>query len=120
MAEAIFNSITKKHKASSAGLNPGKWLGKKLASTKYVKVCMKEIGINVDNNTSKKLNKKMTSGADKIIVIGEKERWPPYLKKSDNVDYWDIVDPDTEGIVVHRKIRDEIEKRVRRLVRELN
>lgn len=119
IAEAIFNEKTKKHTATSAGISPGWWRGKKLSITKCVAPCMKELGYNINHEISKKLNKKMIDRADKIIVMAKKEIWPEYLKKSDKVIFWNINDPATEDIEFHRKVRDKIKILVEKLIKNL-
>jgi hypothetical protein len=58
----------------------------------------------------------MVNCADKIVIIGEKDSWPDYLKKSDKVIYWDVGDPFHMGLDGHRKTMNEIEKLVRSLL----
>jgi len=108
MAEEIFNSTHKEDIAISAGLNPPEqWLGKKLSETKYVAPCMKEIGLDVNEKVSKKLTEEMVLESDKIVVLGEKDNWPDYLKKA-NPMYWDMIDPDIGEMELTRTIRDRI------------
>ena len=109
MAEAIFNKLSGKHSASSAGLNPSpKWLGQKLSTTKYVSPSMKEIGYDVNKKISKKITEKMVKDADKIVVIGEKNNWPNYLKSSKKIIFWDVEDPVHGNMNDHRNTRDKI------------
>lgn len=120
MAEAIFNSITKKHKAISAGLNPPKlWEGQKLSKTKFVASVMAEIGYDINDKFSKKLTKQMIDEAEKVIVIGEKEGWPDFLKKSNKLSFWDIEDPDKGELNLHRKVRNQIILLIKKLVKEI-
>jgi len=119
MAEAIFNSLTSDHIASSAGLNPPpQWEGQKLSKTKYVAPCLLEIGLDVSENISKRLSEKHVAEADHIIVIGEKNNWPDFLTKQ-NVKYWGITDPDTGEMELHRSVRDEITILVKQLLSEI-
>ncbi|MBU2615719.1 MAG: low molecular weight phosphatase family protein [Nanoarchaeota archaeon] len=120
IAEAMFNSISKKHKAISAGLNPPeKWEGQKLSKTKFVAPSMIELDYNVDEKISKKITNQMVDEAGKIIVIGEKDGWPDYLKKSDQVSFWDVEDPDKGGLELHRRVRDQIKSLIEDLVKEI-
>mgnify|MGYP001576794526 CR=1 FL=1 len=120
MAESIFNKLTKKHSATSAGVDPGKWEGKKLTETIYVLPSLKEIDIDVSENVSKKIKKQDVELADKIVVIGvEKEKWPDYLKDSNRTEYWDIKDPANGDMNVHRMTRDQIKEKVKKLIEKL-
>jgi len=121
MAEAIFNNISKKHLAISAGLNPPKeWEGKTLSKTRYVAPCMREIGMNVDDKASKRLIEFMLIGIDRVVVIGEKNNWPIFLNNFDKLVYWDISDPDVGGMDLHRVIRDQVKEAVGKLVEEIS
>ena len=120
MAEAMFNNLTKAHIASSAGLNPPQnWEGEKLSKTKFVAPCMAEISIDVSEKISKKITEPMVIESNKIIVIGERENWPSFLLNSGKVDYWDIADPDTGGMDLHRTVRDQIKSKVNLLIKDL-
>ena len=120
MAQALFNSLTKDHVANSAGLNPPeKWEGEKLSKTKFVAPCMTEIGIDVSEKISKRLTESMVNESDRVIVIGEKEGWPSFLSSFEQLDYWDIIDPDGGEITLHRTVRDQIKDKIVELISEL-
>ena len=114
MAEAFANHYGKdKLVASSAGVmladrvNP------------IVVEAMKEKGIDISMNKPKLLTVKMAEHADKIITMGcsvEKICPAPLLK---NVIDWALDDPKGKPIEQVRQIRDEIEKRVLKLITEL-
>jgi len=115
MAEAFANHYGKgRLVASSAGVmladrvNP------------VVVEAMKEKGINISMNKPKLLTTKMTEEAHQIITMGcsvEKVCPAPFLK---NVIDWGLEDPKGKPIEKVRQIRDEIEKRVTRLISELD
>jgi len=115
IAEAFANHYGKgKLEASSAGVmlvdrvNP------------VVVEAMKEKGIDISMNKPKLLTTKMAEEADKIITMGcsvEKFCPAPLLK---NVIDWGLEDPKDKPIEKVRQIRDEIEKRVLKLISELN
>jgi arsenate reductase len=114
MAEAFANHYGKgKVVASSAGVmfadrvNP------------IVVEVMREKGIDISMNKPKLLTTKMAEEADQIITMGcsvEKFCPAPPLK---NVIDWGLEDPKDQPIEKVRQIRDEIEKRVLKLISEL-
>ena len=114
MAEAFANHYGKgKLVASSAGVmladrvNP------------VVVEVMREKGIDISTNKPKLLTTKMAEEADKIITMGcsvEKICPAPLLK---NVTDWALDDPKGKPIEEVRRIRDQIEKRVQKLISDL-
>ena len=96
--------------ASSAGI--------KLADkvNPVVVEAMKEKGIDISGNKPKMLTARMTDEADMIITMGcgASDVCPgPFFKST--VD-WNLEDPKGKPIEKVREIRDEIEKRVRKLL----
>ena len=121
IAEAIFNSISQKHKATSAGTEKGRVTGHKLKDFpehSNLFVCMDEIGLDIKENTAKSLTPKIVKDADKIIVMAEKETWPDYLKKSNKITFWEIEDVCGQSLDKFRKVRDQIKSLVEDLVKE--
>jgi protein-tyrosine-phosphatase len=114
MAEAFANHYGKgKLVASSAGImladrvNP------------HVVEAMREKDIDISMNKPKLLTPAMADGADKIITMGcsvEKICPAPLLK---NVIDWELEDPKGKPLEKVREIRDEIEKKVLKLIAEL-
>lgn len=120
MAEALFSKLSNGHEAKSAGLDPGeKWLGKTIDNTMYVKVVMDEEGIDVRKKVSKKITEEAVNWADKVVVLGERENWPAYLKNSGKAEYWEIADPAHTGLETHRKTKDQIKENVLELIEKL-
>ncbi len=81
---------------------------------------MKEKRIDISMNKPKLLTTKMAEEADIIITMGcsvEKFCPAPLLK---NVIDWGLEDPKGKPIEKVRQIRDEIEKRVLKLISELD
>jgi len=115
MAEAFANHYGKgKLVASSAGV----MLADKV-NPKVVEV-MKEKGIDISINKPKLLTAKMAEDADIIITMGcsaEKFCPAPLLR---NVIDWGLEDPKDKPIEKVRQIRDEIEKRVSKLISEFS
>ncbi len=80
---------------------------------------MKEKGIDISKNKPKLLTTKMAEEADRIITMGcsvEKFCPAPLLK---NVIDWELEDPKGKPIEKVREIRDEIEKKVLKLIAEI-
>lgn len=93
MAEAIFNKLSKKNHAYSAGLNPDYREGKTLAELEAIRVikAMKEIKIDVSKNISKPLTKNLFEKADRVIMMldpTQKLNLPTYTKNSPKVIFW--------------------------------
>ena len=121
IAEAFFNKFSKKNKAISAGShaeNYPAYLGKKLEQTAQdiIKI-MKEVGIDVSQKCPKQLTKEMADWADKIIVLN-KEPLPIYVSMK-KVVLWDIQDLNHLSPEFQRKLRDQIKKKVKELVKEI-
>jgi protein-tyrosine-phosphatase len=114
MAEAFANHYGKgKVVASSAGV--------KLADrvNPLVVEVMKMRGIDISINKPKLLTPKMAEEADRIISMGcsvEKVCPAPLLKNA--VD-WDLEDPKGKPVEKIREIRDEIERKVLKLLAEI-
>jgi len=114
MAEAFANYYGKgKLVASSAGVMFAE------SVNPVVVEAMKEKGIDISMNKPKLLTAKMAEESDKIITMGcsvEKFCPAPLLK---SVIDWGLEDPKGKPIEKARQIRDEIEKRVLKLISEL-
>lgn len=114
MAEAFANHYGKgKLVASSAGVMLAESINP------VVVEAMKEKGIDISMNKPKLLTTKMAEESDKIITMGcsvEKFCPAPLLK---NVIDWGLEDPKGKTIEKVRQIRNEIEKRVLKLISEL-
>ncbi len=119
MAEAFFNSLSKKHSATSAGTV----VKKKVQGGEVkerVKRVMKEAGVDVSGKTRKQLTKEMVDEADRIIIITESSTHPDYLKDaSSKTEYWDIPDTKGQSYEFKEKIRDKIKGEVELLVEEM-
>ena len=127
MAEAIFAQLTAgKHSVGSAGIEAYGDEGKDLdgmplkdrKSSMYVIESLKEIGIDVSGNTIKRLTPAMIKNTDKIFIMTKQDGIPDFLKTSEKVVYWDIEDPDGQTLETHRKVRDEIGKLVRAIIKD--
>jgi arsenate reductase (thioredoxin) len=82
-----------------------------------VRAAMDEIGIDLSTALPKKLTTDAVQGADVVITMGCGDACPVFPGKT-YLD-WELPDPAGKGIDAVRPIRDEIDRRVRNLVRQL-
>jgi len=112
MAEAFLNKLAKsKVVAVSAGNRPASKV-----DAKAVEV-MKEIGIDITQQRPKALTMKMVEEADVVITMGCGADVCPIIPK--RVEEWKIEDPAGKPIEKFREVRNEIRKRVEKLVETL-
>ena len=112
MAEAFLNKLAKGQAvAVSAGAKPASKV-----DAKAVKV-MKEIGIDITKQRPKSLTMKMVEEADVVITMGCGADVCPVVPKQ--VVEWKIEDPAGKPIAKFREVRNEIRKRVEKLVETL-
>ena len=95
----------------SAGSEPSEHLNPRVVEA------MKEIGIDVSAELPKPLTGNMVKAADVVITMGCGDACPIYPGK--RYEDWELEDPAGKDLETVRRIRDEIEARVRRLVAEL-
>ena len=80
---------------------------------------MKELGIDMSENTRTQLTREMINDFDKVIVLAEPESIPDYLKLSPKAEIWAVEDAKGKTVDEARKVRDEINRRVIKLAKEL-
>jgi len=110
MAEAFFNHYNrnKDYVGISAGTSPAGEV-KPLAIE-----AMKEKGIDISRQKPKKLVSGMVKKAARIYTMGCTEGCP--VAPPDKTDDWDLEDPAGKPIEKYREVRDEIERRVKKIV----
>jgi protein-tyrosine-phosphatase len=114
MAEAFFKKYaTKNFQPVSAGTKPAPQINP------LVIQAMKEVGIDISLKKPKILSKEMISKNKKTVNMGcmDKEACPTLF--STNVIDWQIPDPKGQSIEEIRKIRDQIDSKVKDLVLSL-
>lgn len=115
MAEAFAKHYGKgKIEATSAGTMPSNEVDP------VVIQAMREKGIDISKNKPKPLDTKVVQEAETIIVMGCAAQGfcpAPLLKK---VLEWELEDPKGERIEKVRKIRDEIERKVKNLIAKIS
>ena len=82
-----------------------------------VREAMAEVGIDLGKEFPKPLTDEAVRGADAVITMGCGEACPIYPGK--RYEDWEVDDPADEDLAGVRRIRDEIEGRVRALLDEV-
>jgi arsenate reductase len=112
MAAAIFNQLANpaSARALSAGTNPGEHVHPEVVTT------MREIGVDLSDIRPQQLTTTLAKEASLLITMGCGESCPvvPGLERDD----WPLEDPKGKSPDRVRQIRDEIRKRVWRLLAE--
>jgi arsenate reductase len=78
---------------------------------------MDEIGVDMTEEFPKPLTDEVVRAADAVITMGCGDACPIYPGK--RYEDWDLEDPADKDLETVRRIRDEIDERVQKLVREL-
>jgi protein-tyrosine-phosphatase len=112
MAEAIFNRLSGgRHRGISAGSNPAE------AVNPVVVEALREIGIDISGRRPRKLTAEIAEEADIAVTMGCGEGVCPIVPGE--IRDWPLEDPTGKPVEAVRKIRDEIEARVKALLAEL-
>jgi len=113
MAEGLFNFYNKnpEYIAVSAGTAPSK------TTKPFAIEVMKEKEIDISRQTPKILTWDMAQNAHKIYTMGCINSCP--LTPPEKTVDWKLEDPTGKPIKKFREVRDEIEKRIKKLVSEL-
>jgi len=113
MAEAFFNSLaTSGLRAFSAGTRPSDRVNPKAVAV------MKEIGLDISEKKPKLLTSEMIEKADRIITMGCGADVCPaiFLPK---IEDWKIEDLVGQPLAKFREVRDEVRRRVQKLIEEM-
>ena len=114
MAEAFFRKYApEKFLVSSAGTKPSTQINPVVVQV------MNEVGIDIENNIPKHLSNEMLDDSTTAVNMGcmDKETCPALFVK-DVLD-WNISDPKGKPIEDVRRIRDQIETKVKELIKTL-
>ena len=114
MAEAFFRKyLPSGFEPISAGTMPAAKINPIVAQA------MKEIGIDIEKNSPQSISQEMIDGAETAVNMGcmDKESCPALFLR--DVADWQIEDPKGKSIEEIRKIRDQIEQKVKELVLQL-
>jgi arsenate reductase (thioredoxin) len=95
----------------SAGSDPGERINPAVVEA------LREVGIDVSRELPKPLSDDAVRAADAVITMGCGDACPVYPGK--RYEDWAIEDPEGKSLEEVRRIRDEIDARVQRLLSEL-
>jgi arsenate reductase (thioredoxin) len=113
MSQALFERAAEgRHRPLSAGTTPGDRVHPEVVEV------MRELGIELADRTPRGLTPELAEQADVIVTMGCGDECP-YFPGKRYLD-WDFEDPKGRPIDEVRATRDEIERRVTGLVRELD
>jgi arsenate reductase len=113
MSEALFTRAAgDRHEARSAGTTPADRVHPEVAEA------MAEIGIDIADRRPQRLSDELAQWADVVVTMGCGDECP-YIPGKRYID-WDLPDPKGMPIERVREVRDEIDRRVRGLVAELD
>ena len=112
MSAALFaRAAASRHEARSAGTHPAERVHPGVVTV------MREVGIDLESRTPQQLTPGHAEWADLVVTMGCADECP-YIPGKRYVD-WDLPDPDGRSLADVRRSRDEIARRVRHLVDEL-
>jgi arsenate reductase len=113
MSEALFlRAAEGRHEARSAGTTPADGVHPEVVAV------MEELGIDLGGRRPRKLSREDAEWADVVVTMGCGDECP-YIPGKRYLD-WELTDPKGQSVEAVRETRDEIERRVRALVAELD
>jgi protein-tyrosine-phosphatase len=113
MSAALFERAAEgRHQALSAGTTPADRVHAEVVQV------MHELGVDLSDRTPRKLTHELAEQADVVVTMGCGDECP-YIPGKRYLD-WELEDPKGRPIEEVRATRDDIAKRVRALVDELD
>jgi protein-tyrosine-phosphatase len=113
MSEALFRrAAAGRHEARSAGTTPAEQVHPEVVEA------MAELDIDLRGRRPDKLTQADAEWADVVVTMGCGDECP-YIPGKHYLD-WDLPDPKGQSLEAVRETRDEIERRVKALVAELD
>jgi arsenate reductase len=101
-----------RHTALSAGTTPGQHVHPEVVEV------MRELDLDLSERTPQLLTRELAEQADLVVTMGCGDQCP-YIPGKRYLD-WDLPDPKGRPLAKVRTTRDEIARRVRALIDELN
>lgn len=111
MAQGFFNKIATMATADSAGTNPADKVDDKAVEV------MKEVGIDINGIKPKMLTTAMNKEFDFIVTMGCIDGCP--ITPKNKTIKWNVEDPKGKDIGFYRRIRDQIENNIKKLINEV-
>jgi protein-tyrosine-phosphatase len=113
MSQALFERAAEgRHRALSAGTTPADSVHPEVVEV------MRELGIELADREPKLLTRELAEQADVVVTMGCGDECP-YIPGRRYLD-WDLADPKGRPLDEVRVTRDDIDRRVRELVQELD
>jgi protein-tyrosine-phosphatase len=113
MSQALFERAAGgRHTAASAGTTPGERVHPEVVEV------MNELGIDLSDRVPRLLTTELAQEADVVVTMGCGDECP-YIPGKRYID-WELEDPKGRPVDEVRATRDEIERRVKGLARELD
>ncbi len=113
MSQALFERAAEgRHRALSAGTTPADRVHPEVLEV------MRELGIDLGDRKPKPLTRELAEQADVVVTMGCGDECP-YIPGRRYLD-WDLKDPKGRPLDEVRATRDDIDRRVRELVKELD
>jgi arsenate reductase (thioredoxin) len=113
MSQALFEQAAEgRHRALSAGTTPGDRVHPEVVEV------MRELGIDLADRVPQALTTELAEQADVVVTMGCGDECP-YIPGRRYLD-WDLEDPKDRPVEEVRALRDDIDRRVRALVEELD
>ena len=113
MSQALFERAAEgRHRALSAGTTPAERVHPEVVEV------MRELGIELADREPKLLTRELAEQADVVVTMGCGDECP-YIPGRRYLD-WELEDPKGRPLDEVRATRDDIDRRVRELVEELD
>ena len=113
MSQALFErAAASRHTAASAGRSPADRIHPEVIEV------MRELGINLDARRPQPLTRELAQQADIVVTMGCGDQCP-FIPGKRYLD-WDLPDPAHRPVDEVRATRDEINRRVQKLLVELD
>jgi arsenate reductase (thioredoxin) len=113
ISQALFErAAAGTHQAASAGTKPGERVHPEVVEV------MREVGVDLDGHTPRKLTDELAHWADVVVTMGCGDACP-YIPGTRYVD-WDLPDPKGRPVEEVRALRDDIAARIDGLLAELD
>ena len=113
MSQALFErAAAGRHTAASAGTTPARHVHPEVVTA------MAELGVDLSGRSPRPLTRDLAAEADVVVTMGCGDECP-YIPGKRYLD-WELDDPKDLSLDEVRAIRDEIDRRVRDLVADLD